>query len=419
MRLNFFIFKKAYIILILAVLFACNERKKETPKLEGELKLYVGISIKTHDYHTTLKSTGTDNFKVSIYDSDSKVIKSYNKASDIPSSIVLPEGDYYVIAHSGNNQPAKFENPFYQGISGTFTITPKEPTEIEVICSLSNVMITVSYSDNVASGFDNFHTIVKAGSDSLTFNEDESRAGYFQMMPIDIISYLEFTDSAGNKATKKLTGTIQDPQPQKHYEIHVDASITNGNAIINIGLNDTVDTDTIFLDDKEDEQPLIFTEIMFNPDNMSDSHGEWLELRNISDKEFNLKDLVIRRSNNDFHKITDDLIIAPGAFIVFAKTDSAVFEPGYVYGSSLSLINGGDELFINEYGTDGTDGDVICSVNYGGPGFPSSSAGRSIQLDPTISDQEGAIEGSNWCLSTNEYSTGDKGTPGEANSSCF
>jgi hypothetical protein len=99
------------------------------------------------------------------------------------------------------------------------------------------------------------------------------------------------------------------------------------------------------------------------------------------------------------------------------RSDFAATEVDYVY-TNISLLNNGDELYINTYGTDGTDGSVICMVDYGAPGFQTSLNGTSIQLDPTVSDVNDALLGSNWCASTTVFSTGDFGTPGSENENC-
>jgi hypothetical protein len=78
----------------------------------------------------------------------------------------------------------------------------------------------------------------------------------------------------------------------------------------------------------------------------------------------------------------------------------------------------GENLIVNTFGTDGTDGDVICSVDYGAAGFPSGVNGKSIQLDPGITGAAEAMLGTNWCVSTLPYNTGDLGTPGSINTTC-
>jgi hypothetical protein len=53
----------------------------------------------------------TDDFKVIIYDANSRQVTSYEKYSQLPAEIVLPVGVYAVVAHSNNLLPAAFDNP--------------------------------------------------------------------------------------------------------------------------------------------------------------------------------------------------------------------------------------------------------------------------------------------------------------------
>jgi hypothetical protein len=75
-------------------------------------------------------------------------------------------------------------------------------------------------------------------------------------------------------------------------------------------------------------------------------------------------------------------------------------------------------LILNEYGTDGTDGNIICRVDYGEAGFPTGLNGCSMQLAPDITEVDDALLGTNWCASTLTFASGDLGTPGTQNTTC-
>jgi hypothetical protein len=158
---------------------------------------------------------------------------------------------------------------------------------------------------------------------------------------------------------------------------------------------------------------------MFNPTSLSDNEGEWFELFNNSGEEINLQGLVIRRgSNNAMHVIASNLILAVGEYAVLGRTATATDHIDYVYGSGISMGNSGENIILNTYGSNGIDGDVICSVDYGAEGFATSVSGKSLQLNAGITDVNEAMLGTNWCASTLTYSTGDLGTPGIENSNC-
>ncbi len=416
-------------IAIIAVFFlssACHNDESLPEEPTGKLKLNVGLSVVVNDVKNSLKSASIENLKVEIFSSGSTdPVVTFAHVSDIPEELELSAGVYYATAFSENNPPAAFQTPYYYGESESFTITEEETIQVGIICSLANIMVTVVYSEDVISFFTDYNTTVSNAEGNLVFAKGEERVGYFNAGPLSIETELKYSDG-GTSQTKTISGSITSPQTGKHYEIHVDASVNNGHAAFDISLNETIEKEIINITDEvgggDDELAfgdLLITEIMYHPSAMSDPAGEWIEVYNNSGRVINIKDLVVRRgSNNDLHQITSDVNLSVGGYAVLGRTETSTDHVDYVYGGEISLVNAGYELFINTYGTDGTDGTVICSVDYGADGFPTDHSGKSIQLDPSVTNASDARDGANWCSSTLAYSTGDLGTPGAANSSC-
>lgn len=414
---------KIFIFSILVIFFSCSKKEKMETKPTGKLEMNVGLAIAAYDVYNTLKAADKDSFKVVIYNSENAVAASYDRVSDMPAAIDLPIGDYHAEAFSDNNKSAAFENPYYYGNSGTFTVTAGATSSATITCLLSNIMLTVIYSDNVKRDFSDFSTSVSNSGGTLIFGKNETRAGYFDAGPLHIEANLYYTDGQGILKVKTLTGSIANPLVQKHYELHIDASLSEGSAIFNMNVNEGYDTEIVTINGDSSSAiaygDLIISEIMYNPKALSDAEGEWIELHNVSGKTLNLKDLVIRRgSNNNLHKIAMDVIMPPGKYAVLARTAAATPNPDYLYGSSISLPNTGEEIIMNTFGTNGIDGTVICSVNYGLSGFITSLDGVALQLDPSIISADQAKIGTNWCAATSPYPTGDMGTPGNVNSIC-
>jgi hypothetical protein len=413
---------RVFIFTSLVIVLSCSKKEKSESLPTGKLEINVGLAIAAYDVYNSLKSAEKDSFKVIIYNSANAVALSYEKAADMPAVIELPVGDYHAEAFSKNSKPAAFENPYYYGNSGTFSVTAGATSSVNITCILSNIMLSVVYSTNVVRDFSDYSTSVSNSGGTLIFGKNETRAGYFDAGPIHIEANLYYS-SGGIQKVKSLTGNITNPLPQKHYELHIDASVSEGTGMFNLNVDETVQTQVITLTSDTSGVisygDLIISEIMYNPKALSDAEGEWIELHNVSGKTLNLKDLVIRRgSNNSLHKITSDVFLSPGKFAVLARTATSTLNPDYLYGTSISLPNTGEEIIINTYGTNGLDGTVICSVNYGLSGFNTGLDGVSLQLDPSITSADLAKIGTNWCASSVVYSTGDFGTPGAANISC-
>ena len=410
------------ILFALAVLVstACSHPDSNEDMPLGTLQLNVGISVQSDEVYSSLKAAEPDEFVVRILDESGNEVLYFARAATVPQSIELPAGNYYVVAHSDNNLSAAFENDYYYGESVVFTIIAGETTPISLTCVLANIRVSVIYAPTVISDFDSCQTTVSNSEGSLVFNESETRAGYFDQGPLAIVADLSYTDESGEAQTLTLTGNIPDPEPGKHYEIHIVASLSEGYGSIELIVDESYETELVEINDDEPGMSgeLLITEIMYNPGALSDTEGEFIEVKNVSGETQNLMDLVIRRgSTNDIHVISADLPLLPGEIALLGRSASAASEVDYVY-STISLLNNGDAIFLNHYGTDGTNGEIICCVDYGATGFATSLNGASIQLDPMVSDAPQAMLGTNWCASTSAYSTGDLGTPGEENLDC-
>jgi hypothetical protein len=416
----------AFACMLAILVFSCHKEEVSKDKPSGILKIKVGLYISVGEVKENLKSTtGAEDFKVVIYNTNDQEVLAFDKASEIPAEISLETGSYYVTASSDNNLPAAYNNPYYFGRSDTFTITPGGQQSVVVNCELSNTIVAVIYSDEVKDNFSDYSTTVSSSAGSLVFNRTETRMGYFQPMDLTIRAVLTWQKSDGTFESKTLNGSIPNPLPRKKYEIHVDAAGGEGLSMIVINPGDTVvpveivniSDEPVNPDGTNNSGDLLITEIMYDPTSLSDTYGEWFEIYNNTGHSVNLQHLVISKNATDRHIITASITLAPHAYQVFARTESAVSGDKYVYGSSITLNNTGAILYVSNYGTDGTNGTEICSVNYGGEGFPSAS-GASICLNPESLNAQGETLGTSWCVSTSAYGTGDLGTPGAMNDNC-
>lgn len=409
---------------LMSMLLNLGCSKKENPEPgKGILKLGVGVIITIEEADKKLKSgLSTSDFKVQIFNSSNQVVHEYANASEIPATLELIAGDYYAVASSDNNPAAIFESPYYQGNSGTFTIAEGQISTVNINCTLANIMVSVNYSTQVTTKFTGYSTTISNTSGNLVFASGETRMGFFNSGPLTIESNLTYLLGTETK-TKTVTGSIANPQAGKHYEVTIDVPLNTGGSTINITLDETVTTEAVTITDSPVVTgvaygDLLITEIMYNPAALVDNDGEWIELYNKSTKTINLKDMVIRRgAATTYHKIASDVTMAPGSYVVLGRTATATSNVSYSYNGTLSLGNTGDEIIVNTFGTNGLDGTIICSVNYGLTGFLTNLNGKSLQLDPGILDVNAAKIGSNWCAATVAYTT-DLGTPGISNTAC-
>jgi|WetSurSiteA1Bulk_404760.scaffolds.fasta_scaffold00598_2 hypothetical protein len=407
---------------------SCQKEESGAGDPKGMLKVNIGLFISVNEVQSSLKSTlAAEDFKVVIYKAGGQVVLSFDKASDMPAEIELETGSYYVTASSDNNLPAAFANPYYFGTSEVFSITAGSTQTISVNCELANTMVSIVYSENVKSSFTDFSTTVSSSSGSLVFAKEETRAGYFQPLnPLSISATLTWEKADKSLANKTLTGTIPAPQPKKHYEIHVDAAGVAGSAFFQISLNEVPDPVEIIHITENPVIPvpgtvgsgdLLITEIMYDPAALSDAEGEWIELYNNTDQTIDLQHLVIKKNDTELHVINGQIMLAQHGYMVLARSENAVPGSKYLYGTDITLNNTGALLSLCNYGTDGTNGSVICSLDYGSEGFPNAT-GASLCLDPQKLNLSDAMLGNSWCKSATAFASGDLGTPGSVNDNC-
>jgi hypothetical protein len=160
---------------------------------------------------------------------------------------------------------------------------------------------------------------------------------------------------------------------------------------------------------------VIVTEFMSNPEALSDSEGEYIELYNTSGTEtYNLDGCAIKDLDSDDHTISasgGNLLIPPNSYLTLARSNMPGFSPDYVYGSWF--LAGDDEIILE------CDGQTVDEVDYKAfSGGPNSGAGYGLnpqRLSAAANDIDG-----NWCDQTSSLpGSSDKGTPGMANDSCM
>lgn len=422
--------KKTLLVFMLLAVITGSCKKDDIPDpgdgKKGRLSIEIGLFIHVSEVDNPLKSTqAVEDFRVEIYSTGGTLVQVFERAGEMPAQVELSAGSYYVVAHSNNRRPAAFNNPYYYGRSDDFTITEGQVSTVLVNCEMANSMVTVIYSANVSENFTGYFTLVKTGADSLMFSSTETRGGYFEPGTLSIRAVLSY-DDGDTTAVMVLTGTIDNAQARRHYEIRVDAlPEISGSSTIRILCDETTDTTEIISLHENGDTPagtipaggLIISEIMANPNALTDTEGEWIELYNALPYAVSLQNLVIRRDEVSSHVISQSVSLNPGQFYVLARTANAVSGAAYVYGSSISLTNTSAQLSISNYGTNGSDGSLIFSVTYGGTGF-SVPTGASLSLNPAHLNAADAQSGSWWCTASSAYSTGDLGTPGLVNDSC-
>ncbi len=158
---------------------------------------------------------------------------------------------------------------------------------------------------------------------------------------------------------------------------------------------------------------LVISEIMKDPDAVSDDYGEWFEVTNVG-PDTDLVGLAVQGADGNGFVVDGALPVASGSEVVFAvSADTAAnggLAPDYVYDvADLKLSNEGGSLtlVVGDQPVDTVAWDNLPSVK-----------GHAITLDPGALDPASNDLVESWCAAATPYGAGDFGTPGAANDSC-
>jgi len=162
---------------------------------------------------------------------------------------------------------------------------------------------------------------------------------------------------------------------------------------------------------------IIVTEIMDNPDVVTDAVGEWFEVYNTTGSDIDMLGWELTDDGIDSHIINASVIVPAGGYAVLGKDANPAVNGGilidYAYGDFEYFIAATDEIVINC----GPGGIEIDRVNYTSGTFP-NTAGVSKSLDFQFLNSVDNDVAANWCGSVTDIGLGDLGTPGLINDGC-
>ena len=245
--------KLIYLFYSLCIVLIFVQCEKETPHENDGITETGYLTISPRIDITLLKSAQlvvTDSFKIEIYSPTDVLVQEIENFIDFSSPLELPVGEYYVIIHSKNLVPAAFNNPYYEGRSANFQITKGATTDVDVTTELANVKVTVQYATQTLADFIGFRTVVSTGTDSLTYLDQDTTAGYFIVTPLSVRARLTFLAAGGSMDSLVILGEIPNPLPKDHIVITVQASLNEGGInIINLTVDESTNPVNITIED--------------------------------------------------------------------------------------------------------------------------------------------------------------------------
>ena len=181
--------------------------------------------------------------------------------ADMPA---LPVGKYRIDVESHKVQKAEWSRPYYAGSSAPFEVAAGKITNVGAVsCSFASLKVSVRFDPELLEvlGDDVKVTIFANDEGTLEFTKNETRSGFFAVVPGSTTLAAHFEGTVAGKYTTEQTAfedieagqhriitykAKNDPVPPEHTGtvtpgISLDADVTN----IDIAGNVTVDEDVI------------------------------------------------------------------------------------------------------------------------------------------------------------------------------
>ena len=241
---------------------------------------YLGVSIDSDLSEEVLTKAGTDElvFSLDVLNASGDKVEGRDDHRTITEEdpIKLQIGNYTVTAKSGQNLNAAFDNPYYEGKSGSFKINPNRTTSVNLTCTLANTIVSVEFPGDF-SRFTDYEVAVTNGvGDKLVFsnkpaagNRLEAALGakaYFAVTgTLTWELYLRNTDGGEYRATKTYT----DVKAKQHYHLKFamgQDETADGGFVIKVGLEHSWDDSEhdILLDFSKKNMPSVASNTEFS-----------------------------------------------------------------------------------------------------------------------------------------------------------
>ena len=218
-----------------------------------------------------------------------------------------------------------------------------------------------------------------------------------------------FTFSNQNPLMQELIIFIEDDEIYEGFEkLILEIEIISSSDDFEIG-----NPGIFILNIHENDLPkVVITEVMINPQNISDSEGEWFEIFIENEIPINFKNWLIKDNDTDDFLILENHIIQNYTYAVFSKNSNPNSNGGILNAieyDEINLANNGDEIHL--VSPEGFTADSIWWDN--GVQFPFGNGTSMALIDYRLDN----LNPTNWQESNLIFSSGDFGTPGLEN--CF
>lgn len=223
-----------------AVMFAGCKKTEITTSEAGLGSVSFSISSDNSEYVTKaeLPQVDVNTFKVKITGKDNGYSEEWASVSEMPGVLELVSGNYTVTATSPDAKPVAWDQPVYGG-SQDFTVMVGKVSNVNLKCSITNMMVTINPTDDFLNELTGWNVTVTSEDGHLTWYRteyDEGKAAFFDVAPLNVLVKGERFDGT---AVIQQTLIIDEVAAKDHHIINLDAKVTG--SIEEGGLHLTVD----------------------------------------------------------------------------------------------------------------------------------------------------------------------------------
>lgn len=213
--------KKLAVILTLILLSACNEAVLVGDGY-GRIGLRLGWDTSLATKADAVEVGDDTQITVSVCTQEGTAVAgptTYSYSSLKEAEFEVPVGKYVVKASTGSNQQAAWDSPFYYG-EDEVTVRAEQSNQAEVICTLANVKVTVSFDERFALYCSSYSVTVDNGAgEGLTFSNENGKLdaeGYFAVTGT-LKWRLVLINNDGQSYV--ASGVIDSVKAQQHYPL--------------------------------------------------------------------------------------------------------------------------------------------------------------------------------------------------------
>ncbi|MDE6309276.1 MAG: DUF4493 domain-containing protein, partial [Muribaculaceae bacterium] len=203
--------------------------------------------VEATDSRSSVKSQLTPaDFSLTLVSASGAINRSWDKATDFPTSELWPIGEYTLAARYGDINNEGFDAPCYAG-QAQVAVTEGGVATPAITCTLSNSMLSV----NISEAFRGFFTayavkVVTSLDHNFEYRNDEAAPLYVKPGTLSLV--IDVTKPNGAHASFTPSTPIV-AEARHHYRVNLDVNSGEmGQATLVVSFDNTVTTEDVVID---------------------------------------------------------------------------------------------------------------------------------------------------------------------------